>query len=53
MLNNVSHPAGLIGGGSAYMRFSVAQNKEALIRAANFGGAPLSPGVRLTIVRIK
>jgi hypothetical protein len=43
----------LKGGGSAYLRFAVPQNKEALIQVTGFNGAPLPPGMRLTVVRIK
>ncbi|HEY8175153.1 MAG TPA: hypothetical protein VIF32_05660, partial [Gemmatimonadaceae bacterium] len=45
--------ATLKGGGSAYLRFAVPQNQEALIQVTGFNGAPLSPGMRLTVVRIK
>ena len=45
--------ATLKGGGSVYLRFAVPQNQEALIQVTGFNGAPLSPGMRLTVVRIK
>jgi hypothetical protein len=45
--------ATLKGGGSAYLRFAVPQNQEALIQVTGFNGASLSPGMSLTVVRIK
>jgi hypothetical protein len=43
----------LIGGGSSYMRFAVAQDREALLRITGFNGAALSPAIRLSLIRIR
>lgn len=43
----------LQGGASAYLRFAVPQNQEALIQATGFGGGQIPGGIRLTVVRIK
>jgi hypothetical protein len=45
--------ATLKGGGNSYLRFAVPQNQEALIQVTGFSGAPLTPGMRLLVVRIK
>jgi hypothetical protein len=45
--------ATLKGGGNAYLRFAVPQNQEALIQVTGFSGATLTPGMRLSVVRIK
>jgi hypothetical protein len=41
------------GGSTSYMRFAVPQNQEALIQVNGAGGGPLTPGVRVTIVRMR
>lgn len=43
----------LQGGGSAYLRFVVPENQEALIQVTGAGGALPPTGVRLSVVRIK
>jgi len=53
LLNGLTTAVGIVGGGTSYLRFGVAQNTEALIRAQGQTGAPLPAGVRLTVVRIK
>ncbi|HEX7938767.1 MAG TPA: Ig-like domain-containing protein [Gemmatimonadaceae bacterium] len=51
--NGLSTAVGVVGGGTSYMRFGVAQNKEALVRVSAVGGGPLPAGIRVTVVRIK
>jgi len=53
MINNLSNAVGLVGGGTGYLRFGVAQGQEALIRAAALAGATLPPSIRLTLLRTK
>ena len=43
----------LQGGGSAYLRFAVRPDQEALVQVTGASGAALVPGMRLTVVRIK
>jgi hypothetical protein len=50
---SVTTAVGVLGGGTSFLRFGVAQGKEALIRVTAQGGGTLPPGMRLTIVRIK
>jgi hypothetical protein len=53
LTNQLTTPIGLAGGGSAYVRFGVPQNQEALLTVTTFGGATLPPGIKLSILRIK
>ena len=53
LFNSLSTAVGIVGGGTSYLRFGVAQNQRALIRVTAVGGGPLPAGMRLTIVRIK
>jgi hypothetical protein len=53
LFNGLSTAIGVVGGGSSYLRFGVAQDREALIRVGGLTGSPLPSGMRLTVVRIK
>jgi hypothetical protein len=53
LLDGIARGVGEIGGGTSFLRFGVAQNREALIRASAIGGGPLPAGMRLTLVRLK
>ena len=53
LFDGLSTAVGVVGGGTSYLRFGVAQNREALIQASALGGGPLPAGIRLTLVRIK
>jgi hypothetical protein len=43
----------LPGGASAYLRFGVPQNQEALLQVTATNAGAIAPGIRLTAVRIK
>jgi hypothetical protein len=51
--NQLISAVGLAAGGSAYFRFGVLQNQEALIAVTSFGGPTLPQGIKLTLLRIK
>jgi len=49
----VATPITLQGGGSAYLRFAVPDNQEALLQVTGPGGTTISSAIRLTVARIK
>jgi hypothetical protein len=53
LTNGLMQASSLRAGGSAYTRFGVPENQEALIRVTGASGRPISPGIRLTIVRTR